>query len=597
MDRRLIYVNPALERLTGYTVEEVREKNFINWLHPEDEARLMKLWEELYKGKAFSGEEFRLVTKNGQVKWCLSSWDILYDERGQQIGIQGRERDITKRKQAEAALREREARLSAIYSAAPVGIGVDVNRVIQEVNETLCHITGYSREELVGQNSRFLFLTQEDHESVGREKYRLIAEHLSETVESRLKRKDGRIIDVLLSAVPLDAADLSQGVTFTVLDITERKQTEGQIQRRNEELAALNRIGQALSRLAPPYEIVELLYTNIGQVLDNRNLYIALYDEASQSISFPVYTINGERRTPASRPFGNGLTEYVIRTKAPLLIPRNQPAFLTEHGVDFFGTPSRCFLAVPMRAGERVTGVIAIQDYEREDVYDTSHMELLDTLASQAMIALENARLYSAVQQELDERKRVESQREAALEALAQERNLLRTLMDNLPDYIYVKDNESRFVLGNLALAHSFGAETPDEVCGKSDFDFHPPELAACYYADEQEILRAGQPLVNREEPVVETDGTRKWLLTTKVPLRDSQGEVAGLVGIGRDITERKQVEETVRQQLDELRRWHSLMLDREDRVQELKREVNKLLRQLDEPIRYPSVETQGTQW
>ena len=149
MDSRLIYVNPALERLTGYTVEEVREKNFINWLHPEDEARLMKLWEELYKGKAFSGEEFRLVTKNGQVKWCLSSWDILYDERGQQIGIQGRERDITKRKQAEAALREREARLSAIYSAAPVGIGVDVNRVIQEVNETLCHITGYSREELV----------------------------------------------------------------------------------------------------------------------------------------------------------------------------------------------------------------------------------------------------------------------------------------------------------------------------------------------------------------------------------------------------------------------------------------------------------------
>jgi GAF domain-containing protein len=83
---------------------------------------------------------------------------------------------------------------------------------------------------------------------------------------------------------------------------------------------------------------------------------------------------------------------------------------------------------------------------------------------------------------DITERKHAESQREAALEALAQERNLLRTLIDNLPDYIYVKDTEGRFVLGNVALAHSFGKETPDQVYGKSDFDNLPqlpPELQA----------------------------------------------------------------------------------------------------------------------
>ncbi len=135
-----------------------------------------------------------------------------------------------------------------------------------------------------------------------------------------------------------------------------------------------------------------------------------------------------------------------------------------------------------------------------------------------------------------------------AEEKLEKERNLLRTLIDNLPDYIFIKDAASRFVINNIAHLGALGATTQDEVVGKTDFDIFPRELAAQYYADEQEVVRSGQPLGNQEEPVMDqTTGDRKWLLTTKVPLRDSHGKIVGLVGIARDITVLKSAEEEIR--------------------------------------------------
>lgn len=115
------------------------------------------------------------------------------------------------------------------------------------------------------------------------------------------------------------------------------------------------------------------------------------------------------------------------------------------------------------------------------------------------------------------------TERKRAEEKLVQERNLLRTLIDNMPDFIYVKDAESRFVVANIAVAHVMGG-TLKELLGKTDFDFYPYELAAPYYADEQEMIRSRQPLLNREELFIDAGGNRRWILSTKVPLYDSQG-------------------------------------------------------------------------
>jgi len=106
MGREPIYINPAIEQLTGYTFAEIKERKFVNWIYPQDQARMLGLWEELYQGKGYSEVEFRLVTKTGQIRWCSSTWGPLFDESGQQIGVQGRERDITERKQLEKQVLE-----------------------------------------------------------------------------------------------------------------------------------------------------------------------------------------------------------------------------------------------------------------------------------------------------------------------------------------------------------------------------------------------------------------------------------------------------------------------------------------------------------
>lgn len=136
---------------------------------------------------------------------------------------------------------------------------------------------------------------------------------------------------------------------------------------------------------------------------------------------------------------------------------------------------------------------------------------------------------------------------------LKEERNLLQTLIDNMPDYIFIKDKESRFVINNKAHLEVLGARSQSEVAGKTDFDVFPAALAARYFSDEQIVLQMGKPVVNREEPVTKPDGTEQWLSTTKVCLKDPGGEIAGLVGISRDITERKRFEKALQAAKDEL--------------------------------------------
>jgi PAS domain S-box-containing protein len=141
---------------------------------------------------------------------------------------------------------------------------------------------------------------------------------------------------------------------------------------------------------------------------------------------------------------------------------------------------------------------------------------------------------------DITDRKRVE-------EALLTERRLLRNLIDNMPDYIYVKDARSRFVLANRALAGLVGEKNPEALLGKTDFDYFPKELATDFFADEQSIIQSGQPLVNKDEHSVDAEGTAKWTAVSKVPWRDESGRVIGIMGIGRDMSQSKAAEETLK--------------------------------------------------
>ena len=139
------------------------------------------------------------------------------------------------------------------------------------------------------------------------------------------------------------------------------------------------------------------------------------------------------------------------------------------------------------------------------------------------------------------------TKRREAEKTLASERNLLRTLIDNIPDLIYAKDIHKKFSLANLALANLTGHEDPSELIGRDEFDSAPPEIAEQFIAVEEEIHRTGKSILNHIERTIDAQNNQLWLSTTKVPLKDENGEITGIVGVSRDITEQRQAEEELR--------------------------------------------------
>ena len=149
-----------------------------------------------------------------------------------------------------------------------------------------------------------------------------------------------------------------------------------------------------------------------------------------------------------------------------------------------------------------------------------------------------------------------------AMAELSRERDLLQILMDSVPDKIYFKDCESRFLRINRFEAQQLGLSDPSEAVGKTDFDFYPEEMARGFREDELAVLRSGSPLIGKVERNQPPGGSEFWVLTTKVPFRDRDGRVIGIVGISKDITDLKSMERWLAEanvQLKELARVDAL--------------------------------------
>ena len=138
------------------------------------------------------------------------------------------------------------------------------------------------------------------------------------------------------------------------------------------------------------------------------------------------------------------------------------------------------------------------------------------------------------------------TERRKAEEELRRERKLLRTLIDNLPVTIYVKDSECRKIIANRLDLDFIGAETEAEVLGKTDLELYNTEIAQRGYDDDLQVINTGKSVINREEIFYDEAGSERWLLTSKIPFPDELGNIIGLVGIGREITEQKQAQEKI---------------------------------------------------
>lgn len=431
------------------------------------------------------------------------------------------QQEIAERKQAEKALRESEERYRNLVESSPVPVLVHCAEKFAFLNsEAIRTLGGTSLEEFLGKS--IWDFVHPDYQHITKQRVKKIykKEEPAKLLEEKFIRLDGKIIDVeVMGSMITYLGKPASQVIFR--DTTELKQAE----------KALHKFQQLLEKIFASLE--EVVF-----VMDPATYTILLCNPAVEQI------------------FGYREQEIFGKTSEFLYGDQVIYNLLVEdlfHALDakeVFRAESQMY---------RKDGNMLISEH--------TAMEIVDNSGTRTAVIW--------VIRDITERKRVEK-------SLAEERNLLRTLIDNLPDLIYVKDAESRFLLANNAMVRSLAVRTQDELVGKMDFDFHPLEMAEQYYMDEQAIIKSGQPLLNREEPVIDQKtGTIHWLLATKVPFRDSQGTIAGFVGINRDITEQKRAE-------TELLAAHNELKEKNAQLYELNANKDKFFSIISHDLRSP---------
>jgi PAS domain S-box-containing protein len=551
--------NPAAEAMYGWRAKEVVGQPARNIL----ETDFLKTTREAVTKQVFEkgnwlGETLQQHRDGTQIP-VLSSLSLYKDSSGKPAGIVAVNRDITQSKEAEE-------RFQLVVEAAPNAIIlIDNEGRITLVNSQAEKFFGYNRIELVGLNidglvperfrgnhagyrASFFDKPQARSMGVGRDLYGL--------------RKNGSEFPVEIGLTPIQT-QAGRLVMATIVDITERKHVEEKLQRQNQRLKALREIDTAILSSDSVENIVGAALSHIRELIVCERANLALIEwKKNEAVNFDVRDIKKSEISKGARVSLDLIQDIlqVLSKNQPIIIddltalpdpPPQIKIFIQE------GLRSRCIL--PLFSQGNLIGSFTLSS-KNPSYFDEEKINLGREVANQVAIAITQNNLLNALREfnaELEQRV-VERTAE-----LSEANTLLQAMLDNIPDQIYFKDLQSRFIRNSRAQAKLMGMDDPSEVIGKSDFDFFPHAQRA--FDEEQELMKAAQPIIDQEEFVVWPDGQEMWVSTTKVPLQDQEGQPIGIMGISRDITERKRFEENIQklnQELDANRKDIQSILD-----------------------------------
>ncbi len=453
---------------------------------------------------------------------------------------------------------EGEARYQQLFDAATEAIFIvdPAADAILDVNRRAVKWLGYSREELLRMPYSAVEVPGEDSQMAP-----AILQEMSSSghfvYEMGYRTRNGLVIAGEISS-RLFIYEGRRALLNFVRDVSRRYEIE-QAEREQRRLAeALRDTAAAINSTLKLNEVVDRVLANVTRIIPAEATNLMLIDNG-------VATVFGHRGYEAINVSPGWLQrdwpidEYpnmrlVVTSCRPSVIQDTTTAELwLETGSTGW---LRSSITAPIILEARVIGLLNV-DHRQPGQFTDTHGEHLLAFANQASIAIQNARLHEAAQRHVDELEVRVSQRTAELsqtnetlrqqiaerqraeQELAEERNLLRTLLDNIPDEIYVKDRDSRIVMANRALTQRMSRHAPNgEVIGSTDFDYDylSAEQVQAVYQDEQALIRGDLSIINVQHNM-HTEGDQTWQLTTKVPLYNHNGEITGLVGINRDIT------------------------------------------------------------
>jgi len=434
------------------------------------------------------------------------------------------------------------------------------------LNDALCRRLGFPREELIGKSD--YDISPKEQADVFWERDQLVLETGQTDVNEEEVTWSGelRVISTKKSLYQ-DPVTHKKYIVATIRDITERKRAEEALERRALQLQTAAEVSRAVSSILDPDELIQQV---VDLAHERFNLYYAglfLVDETGEWAVLRAGTGEaGQRMLEQGHKLKIGgdsmIGQCVADQQARIALDVGEEAVRFDNP---FLPETRSELALPLISRGRAIGALTIQS-SHEAAFSEGDIAVLQTMADQLANAIENAHLHQEM--------------EKALRELAYEQLLLRAIMENIPDHIYFKDTESRFLRINKAQADWFGLSEPEQAVGKTDFDFFTEEHARPAYEDEQEIIRSGRPIA-KEEKETWPDGRETWVLTTKMPLRDAEGRIIGTFGISRDITERKRAEEALREAHEELEQYTARLERRTAQLQvgaEVAREAAAIL-------------------
>jgi len=566
-DFAFTYVNSRFCRMLGYTFGEMAGHHITEFLDEENKGIMT---EQIAKRKKRQADRYNLVwtAKDGRMVYTIVSPRGLFDQQGSFLGSFGIVTDITEYKLAQEELRRSEERYALAQRAANIGSwdwDIKTGRLIW--SEQIEPMFGFDKGRFTGTHQAFLECVHpEDRELVENSINASLEEGKEYGIEHRIVWPDGTVRWVSeAGSVFRDENGKAARMLGVVRDITERKHAQQKLN---------------LNNLAISQASGGIVITTHGKT---ENPIIYVNPSFERITGYSLQEVMGRdcrflQGDDSEQPQLDEIRQALRQQRGCRVILRNY----RKDGSLFWNELS----ISPVRNEQcRLThyvGVITdITDRKKaEEQLQKAHEEL-DNRVKQRTIEL--AQTNEDLQNEINNHKRTE-------EELASERNLMRTLIDNMPDFIYVKDTKSRFTLCNTALCRNAGAEFPDELIGKTDFDFFERHLAEQFYADEQEIIRSGKPMINKEEPGTDP-ANPTWVLTTKVPFRDAYGKIVGIVGIGRDITERRLAKDALQRARDEL---EAHVQQRTADLAKVNAELESILYVASHDLRSPLVNIQG---
>jgi two-component system cell cycle sensor histidine kinase/response regulator CckA len=514
-NRRIQMCNPAFEKMFGFHQTEILGAELDPLVAPSEHVSEAS---EL-TGRAAGGELVRATTRRRRSNGSLVDVQILgvpLVVNGKRIGSFGMYEDITERRHAEEAQRRAEERFRSLFENAVEGIfqTTPEGRLLS-ANPALARMCGYaSPPEMmesvcnVGEN---VYL-----EPQRREEFKQLMEEngVVEAFEYQIRRKDGAIIWVSEHARAVRDAD-RKIVSYegTMEDVTDHKRAELERLVTFEIIHAVN-VTDKLD------DLLGLIHLALNKVLYAENCFVALFEPSTGMFHFPFFVDHYDEAPPPQQ-VGRSCTAYVYRTGQAMLIPQAKFDQLAEQGeVELVGTPSPSWLGVPLRTPAATIGVLVVQHYQDEKAYTERDLEFLSSVGGQIAFAIE--------------RKRAE-------EKVRESEARLRVLIEQLPAVLWTVDKDLRFTSVLGAGLTRLGLK-PNQLVGLSLLDYFET-------ADQTFLpIAAHRRAVAGEAMTFHVEWKSGSYACHAEPLRDATGKLQGAICMSLDITDRKQLEEQLRQ-------------------------------------------------